>query len=301
MDWITGIQRALDYIEAHMEDDLDYDLIARESLSSPFHFQRIFSILCGYTLGEYIRNRRLSIAGAKLAAGKEKVIDIALRYGYDSPDSFAKAFQKFHGITPSEARKSGAKLKSFSPLFIKVTLEGGSIMNYRIEEKPEMLLTGFKRRFTGDPCDKQDQEHYFACETRVEQYVLEGMSREHEIIYTVMTDFTPEGYDFYIAYQLPHWALKDFDECLGEFAKRFEHLSIPAGTYLICETARCKFPINLVDDLRRQAVTQWLPSSGYMLREAPEIGVIHWPFEDGNKVVNNSHYCEIWLPIAKKD
>ena len=115
MDWITGIQRALDYIEAHIEDDLDYDRIARESLSSPFHFQRIFSILCGYTLGEYIRNRRLSIAGAKLAAGKEKVIDIALRYGYDSPDSFAKAFQKFHGITPSEARKSGAKLSPSPP------------------------------------------------------------------------------------------------------------------------------------------------------------------------------------------
>ena len=301
MDWITGIQRALDYIESHIEDDLDYDRIARESLSSPFHFQRIFSILCGYTLGEYIRNRRLSIAGAKLAAGKEKVIDIALRYGYDSPDSFAKAFQKFHRVTPSEARKGGARLKSFSPLFIKVTLEGGNIMNYRIEDKPAMVLTGFKRRFTGDPCDKEDQDHTFASETRVEQYVLEGMSREHETIYTVMTGFTPEGYDFYFAYQLPHWALKDFDQCLGEFAKRYEHLSIPAGTYLVCETERCKFPMGLVDDLRRQAVAQWLPSSGYMLREAPEIGVIHWPFEDGNEAVNNAHYCEIWLPIAKKE
>ena len=115
MDWITGIQTALDYIEAHIDDDLDYDRIAKESFSSPFHFQRIFSILCGYTLGEYIRNRRLSIAGTRLATSKEKVIDIALRYGYDSPDSFAKAFQKFHGITPVRSAQRRGKAQVLLP------------------------------------------------------------------------------------------------------------------------------------------------------------------------------------------
>ena len=100
MDWITGIQRAIDYIEAHLTDDLDYEAIARESFSSTFHFQRVFSILCGYTLVGYIRFRRLSVAGARLAGGCDRVIDIALDFGYDSPDSFAKAFRAFHGITP---------------------------------------------------------------------------------------------------------------------------------------------------------------------------------------------------------
>ena len=134
MDWITGIQNAINYIEDHLTEPIDYDRVARESFSSPFHFQRVFSILCGYTLGEYIRFRRLTLAGTELATTREKVIDVAYKYGYDNPESFAKAFQKFHGITPSQARGSGVMLKSFSRLSIKVSLEGGSIMNYRIEE-----------------------------------------------------------------------------------------------------------------------------------------------------------------------
>ena len=299
MDWITGIQNAINYIEDHLTQELDYEAIAKESFSSSFHFQRVFSILCGYTLGEYIRFRRLTLAGRELANTREKVIDVAYKYGYDNPESFAKAFQKFHGITPTQARGDGVTLKSFSRLSIKVTLEGGSMMNYRIEEKPAMLLTGYKRRFTGDPNDKGMQDHNFACENRVLQYILEGMSRQHDDTYQVLTNFGPDGYDFYFAYALPKWILENFDEDLGAMAKQFEHSCIPAGLYLVTQTERCMFPTNLVDDLRRRAVSEWLPSSGYVLRDAPELGLIHWPFEEGNEAVNNSHYCEVWLPIAK--
>ena len=300
MDWITGIQNAINYIEDHITEELDYEAIARENFSSSFHFQRVFSILCGYTLGEYIRCRRLTLAGAELAAKREKVIDVACKYGYDSPESFAKAFQKFHGITPSQARGSGVMLKSFSRLSIKVSLEGGNVMNYRIEEKPAMLLTGYKRRFTGNPSDKKNQDHYFACETRAHQYLLQGMSRDFDNLYQVLTNFDPDGYDFYIAQRLPGWILEDFDEDLGEMAKEFEHLQIPAGQYLVCETERCDGPCDLQDELRRRAVSEWLPTSGYELREAPEISVIHWYWEEGNDKVNNSRYCELWLPISKK-
>ncbi len=299
MDWITGIQNAVNYIEDHLTEDLDYEDIARESFSSSFHFQRVFSILCGYTLGEYIRYRRLSLAGAELADGRIKVIDAAFKYGYDTPESFAKAFQRFHGVTPSQAR-SGARLKAFSRLNIKVSLEGGSVMNYRIEEKPEMLLTGYKRRFTGSPNDKQEQDHNFACETRLEQYILEGMCREHETIYQILTNFDADSYDFYYAYQFPKWALEDFEDLPEDVVRKFEHVQIPAGQYLVCETERCMFPTALMDELRKKIFAEWLPSSGYVLRDAPEIGVIHWPFEDGNEKVNNSHYCELWLPITRK-
>lgn len=300
MDWITGIQNAINYMEDHLTEDIDYDQVARESFSSSFHFQRVFSILCGFTLGEYVRSRRLSLAGAELAAGKAKVIDVAAKYGYESPESFAKAFQKFHGMTPSQARSNGAMLRSFSRLTIQISLKGGTTMQYRIENKPEMLLTGYKKHFTGDPNDKGMQDHNFACDNRLLQYVLEGMSQQHVITHSVLTNFTAEGYDFYYAYPLPQWALEDFDEDLGDFAKHFEHLIIPAGQYMICETQRCMFPTNLVDDLRRQMVSEWLPSSGYALRDAPEINVIHWPFEEGNEEVNNSHFVEIWLPIEAK-
>lgn len=300
MDWITGIQNAINYIEDHITDELDYERIAKESFSSPFHFQRVFSILCGYTLGEYIRNRRLTLAGAELAASREKVIDVAYKYGYDSPESFAKAFQKFHGITPSQARGSGVMLRSFSRLSIQVSLEGGNFMNYKIEEKPAMLLTGYKRRFTGSPNDKQDQDHNFACETRLEQYILEGMCREHETIYQLLTGFDADGYDFYYAYQFPAWALEDLRDLPEDIAIKFENVAVPGGVYLVCETERCEFPTAQMDSLRKQAVSQWLPTSGYELRDAPEIGVIHWYWEEGNDKRNHSRYCELWLPIAPK-
>ena len=151
MDWICGMQKALDYIETHLTESLNYEQIAKEALSSSFHFQRVFSLLCGYTLGEYIRNRRLTLAGAELASSQSKVIDIALKYGYENSDSFAKAFQRFHGITPSAARESGVKLCSFAPLVIKLSLEGGTMLNYRIEEREAMLLTGYRQRFHGVP------------------------------------------------------------------------------------------------------------------------------------------------------
>lgn len=300
MDWITGIQNAINYIEDHITEELDYTQIARESFSSPFHFQRVFSILCGYTLGEYIRSRRLTLAGQELAGTREKVIDVACKYGYDSPESFAKAFQKFHGMTPTQARGGGAMLKSFSRLSIKVSLEGGCIMNYRIEEKNAFLLTGYKRRFTGSPNDKQEQDHNFACESRLEQAILEGLCREHETIFQILTNFDAEGYDFYFAYQFPLWALKDLEDLPRDIQARFENVPIPAGQYLVCETERCQFPTAKMDELRRKAVSEWLPTSGYELRDAPEIGVIHWFWEEGNDKLNHSRYCELWLPIGKK-
>ena len=147
MDWTTGLQKAIDYIEDNLMEELDYDRIAGRAYVSGFHFQRAFSIMCGYTLGEYIRARRLTLAGIELSSGGCRVIDVALKYGYDSPDSFAKAFTRFHGITPSAARAPGAPLKSFSRLSIKVSLEGGSIMDYRIVKKQAFRVIGRSERF----------------------------------------------------------------------------------------------------------------------------------------------------------
>lgn len=113
MDYADDIRKAVYFIEAHITDKLELSEIAAQVYSSSYHFQRVFSICCGCTLGEYIRKRRLTLAGAELANSKAKVIEVALKYGYESPDSFTKAFIKFHGITPSAARLSGARLCSF--------------------------------------------------------------------------------------------------------------------------------------------------------------------------------------------
>ena len=301
MDWTTGIQNAIDYIEAHLTEEIDYDAAAAQGFSSPYHFQRVFGILCGYTLGEYIRNRRLSLAGAELAATDAKVIDTALKYGYDSPDSFAKAFRSFHGITPSQAR-SGGQLRSFSRLVLKFTLEGGLTMNYRIEEKPETVFTGFKRRFSGVPGEQYEQSKAFWTGTRVNQYLLAGIAGQRDALYQIFTNIGDTGYDSYIAAPLDEWWTANFAKGLGydEKAKEFETITVPKQRYVICETERSQTPVTEVDKVYRQAVSEWLPSSGYRLADAPNIHVSHWHYIHGDEAVNKSRYIELWLPIEKE-
>ncbi len=302
MDWVMGLQRAIDYIEDHLTEAVDYEAAAARSFSSSYHFQRVFSILCGFTVGEYIRCRRLSLAGMELAAGDAKVIDVALKYGYESPDSFAKAFQRFHGILPSQARNGGGRLKSFSRLVLKFSLEGGQVMNYRVERKPEMTFTGYKRRFTGTPAERMDQESDFYCSTRANQYILKGLSGDCETGYGIMSGYDDEGYDFYIASVLDEWRTNHLDKVLGaEDAKRFEKIVVPEGMYLLCETERTRYPTMLFEELRKKAVSEWLPSSGYELANAPEISVCHWFYRHGDAEVHDSRYIELWIPIVKAE
>lgn len=148
MNWITGVQQALDYIEDHLCEDLDYADIAASACSSSWHFQRIFSILCDMSVGEYIRARRLTKAGSDMASGNERVIDIAMKYRYDSPESFSRAFTRFHGVTPSQAKNSSHELTSFSPLTITLAMKGGTRMNYRIEKRDAFSIIEKVRTFS---------------------------------------------------------------------------------------------------------------------------------------------------------
>lgn len=303
MDWVMGIQRAIDYVEEHITEELSYDEIARQGCSTAYHFQRVFGLLCGYTLGEYIRSRRLTLAGGELSVSDAKVIDVALKYGYDNPDSFARAFTRFHGVTPSQARREGVKLNSFSRLSLKVSLKGGCMMEYRIEEKRELLLTGYKRRFTGVPHvtkEYDDQMEDFAVHTRVNQFLLKGMSSDDSgaINYCVITNVSDDGYDFYIAEHLLDWYHEHMAEdiALGEEAARFEDILIPAGTYAVFETERCEYPTMKHVELRKRIASEWLPSSDYILADRPELLVIHWYRGE----LREERYIEVWVPVEKK-
>ena len=150
MDWVTGIQKAINYVEANITEHIDYEEVAKQAFSSSFHFQRVFGILCGFTLGEYIRMRRLSLASNELASSDVRVIDVAVKYGYDTSESFSRAFTRFHGVSPSQAKQGGVVLKSFSPLFVKLILDGGSMINYRVETKGAFQLICKKLK---DPCN----------------------------------------------------------------------------------------------------------------------------------------------------
>ena len=298
MEWMVGLQRAVDYIEEHLTEEIDYKKAAAQSFFSCYHFQRMFSLFCGYTIGEYIRNRRLTLARKELSLGKAKVIDVALKYGYESPDSFAKAFVKFHGISPSQAKRNGATLKSFSPLSLNASMKGGNIMNYRIETKPEFILTGYKKRFSGSPSERLKQESDFYVSTRPLQFMLKGMKKDDpETSYSVITNIADDGFDFYIAQNLEK-RMREFmkTELFGkEYAEKFEDIKIPAQTYAVFETERCKFPTETFLELRKQISYEWLPDSGYEIASSPELAVTHWFWQPHS----NERYIELWIPVKK--
>lgn len=303
MDWIIGIQHAIDYIEDNLTETIDYEEVAKQCYSSSYHFQRVFSILCGFTLGEYIRNRRLTLAGRELATTNAKVIDVAMKYGYESPDSFTKAFQKFHGILPSQARNNGSHLKSFSRLVLKFSLEGGTTMNYRIETKPALTLLGYKKRFSGTPYDesRQHQEGAFFKTTRAHQWMLKGMANDKMSDYCVLANFNDDGYDFYISVTTDGYERENLynSEVTGiNFMHKFgfEEIVIPERTYLVFETEKTKMPIPEYFDIRKQIAAEWLSNDEYQIVNAPELAVYHWGIVGGY----TGRTIEIWIPIEKK-
>jgi AraC family transcriptional regulator len=199
MDWMTGLQRAIDFIEDHLLEDLDFADIARNVYVSSAHFQRVFHILSGYTLGEYIRNRRLTLAASEILTSEARIIDIALKYGYETPESFSRAYARFHGIAPSASRENGADLKSMSRLAIKVILEGGSVMDYRIEEKSAFnMLSRFEKQRVSNV---QIPAFWDKCLEDGTVDTLRKLSASKDKLVIGMADgasFDGEGYDYYI-------------------------------------------------------------------------------------------------------
>ncbi len=215
--WIEGIQRAIDHIEENLMDDLDIADIAACSYVSAFHFQRIFSVLCGITVGEYIRNRRLTLAAQELSGAGAKVIDTALKYGYDSPDSFSRAFARFHGMPPSAAMKKGVRLRAYAPLRIKIRLEGGTMLDYKIMEKAAFTVMGRQRRFNMDTCYDEIPAFWSEHNGGAESQVVCGM-------YGVCIDSSGKEFDYLIADNYLPWS---------EVPEGYVTRVIPAGTWAV--------------------------------------------------------------------
>ena len=289
MDWINAVERAIDYIEAHLSEEIDYEKVARESFSSSYYFQRIFGILSGYTLGEYIRYRRLSLAGEELAGGNTKVIDVALKYGYDSPDSFAKAFQKFHGITPSEARIDGKTLKSFSKLSIKISLVGGNSMNYRIEEKDAFYVIEKTEIHTNENGKNK---------TSIPDFWARAWS--DGTINTLISLSDGSAYTYGICYCGESKDGKNFNYSIA--VKCDENTQVPSGftkkligakTWIVfsCVGAMPDAIQNTWDKI----FTEFFPTSNY--RPTYEMDIEAYGDGDSD---SPDYYSEIWVPVEKK-
>lgn len=290
MNWISGLQNAIDYIEDNLTFELDYNEIARRAYSSPYHFQRVFSILCGCTIGEYIRSRRLTLAGGELSAGETKVIDAALKYGYDSPESFARAFTRFHGVTPSQAKREGTSLKSYSALSVKLILQGGSIMDYRLEKKDAFRVVVRKRDFTTnlelaqgqipsfwDECNSDGTiEKLCECmdETGVFGRSIVGMCFENK------TENNMFPYAIGAAY---NGGVLPSGLCLE---------TVPAHTWAIFQSEGA-MPMAL-QDLMKRIYSEFFPASDYQPCGGMDIEV--YPKGD---LSSPNYKCEIWIAVEK--
>ncbi|MEY8353445.1 AraC family transcriptional regulator [Lachnospiraceae bacterium 54-53] len=290
MNWINGLQRAIDYVEAHLNEELDYGEIAKQAYSSSFHFQRIFSILCGCTLGEYIRNRRLSQAGSELAAADCRVIDTALKYGYDSPESFCRAFTKFHGINPSEAKTRSSCLKSFSRLSVKLVLEGGTTMDYRIEKKDAFQVIAKRARYQGggEITQKTIHDTWAACR---EDGTIEALCRY------VKPDGMFGNAIVGICFDNPDKGAFDYGIGAaytgGEAAKGLTVEEVPASTWAVF-SGTGGMP-EAFRQLWKRIYSEFFPTSSYQPAGGMCIEVY-----SSDEVYKEDFHFEIWLSVDKK-
>lgn len=294
MEWIQGIQNAIHYIEDNITEELDFEEIAKKAYISSFHFQRGFSYLCGFTLGEYIRNRRLTLAGIEISTGNAKIIDTALKYGYDSPDSFTKAFTRFHGISPSSARKDGASLKSFAPLKIIFKLEGGNVMDYKIKKKESFKVVGIIREF--DQCSAYEEIPKFWQECHKESDPKHGLfgicfddniPNENCECVECNCDTRGRGCNIF------KYMIADVYNG-GDVPAGYEVREIPEKTWAV-------FPIHgampkALQDVNTQIWSEWLPNC----REYELDGNIDIEMYSDGDINAPNYYSEIWIPIKNK-
>lgn len=278
--WLDSIQAAIAYIEDNLTETLDVHDIAARAYVSAFHFQRIFSVLCGMPLGEYIRRRRLTLAAQELVAAKKlpqgmKVIDVAVRYGYDSPDSFARAFRRFHGVLPSQVHQPGVMLQSFAPMKIALRLEGGSMLEYKIVEKPPFTVVGYSRKFSTDTSYQE-----------IPKYWQEVMAKETPIVgaFGVCIDSDGKHFDYLIADMYLPWQDIPAD-CVTRV--------IPGGTWAVFP-CRGALP-EALQSVNTRIWSEWLPSSkAYRLAGSYNIEMYAPPAEQPE-----DNYSEIWVPVEK--
>ena len=281
MEWISGMNAAVNYLEEHILEEPDLEELGRLAGCSAHHFQRIFTYICGITLSEYLRRRRMSLAAVDLKNESAKVIDIAQKYGYDSPTAFNRTFQTVHGISPTQARESGVRLKAFPPVVFRMIVKGTQEMNYRIEKRGAIRVLGKKialkptleENFQITPVFWQRSSMDGTIET------LAGMMDTDLLgLMGVSTCNAQDDWEYYIAVA----TTKQNDA--------FEEFVIPASAWAVFYQ---EGPLMKVQELETRIVTEWLPTSGYEYANAPEIELYF------NSDPDNARF-EIWLPVMRQ-
>jgi AraC family transcriptional regulator len=287
MALVESLQKAIDYMEKHLLDNITIEDIAKQANMSTFHFQRTFTILTDISVGEYLRRRRLTLAGQELLTTNCKIIDLAYKYGYDTPEAFSKAFRRQHGVTPSEIRKGIGKLQSYNCLTIQVNLKGAEPMRYKIVERDAFQVVGMKHEFSLASCEtdggipgiselwKEANEN-----GTVETLATLNNGQINGVLGIVVDQSeTKKAIDYWIA-----------TEYHGNVPDGLSSLEIPASKWAVFEV-HGPMP-DAMQKVWKQIYSEWFPSNGYEHAGTPSLEV----YTDSNPY-SPDYYSEIWVPI----
>ncbi|MGW6058202.1 AraC family transcriptional regulator [Streptomyces sp. NPDC055189] len=295
---LERFNQAMEQIESHLDQPIDVADLARTAVTSEYHFRRLFSGLAGLPLSEYIRRRRLTVAGGEVLAGERTLLDIAVRYGYSSGEAFARAFRAMHGVGPGEARRGGATLQSQPRMSFRLVVEGSSSMRYRVVDKGEFRVVGMKARvplvhegvnpYIAEFIRGLGQETLRRIESLSDQDEGQGQGQEPGGLVSVSDDLDgsrAEGteLDYYQGVVTgPH---------TPDVPDDMVALPVDAGSWAVFESAG-PFPQTL-QNLWRDVFTQWFPSNPYQSRPGPEI--LRTCLSDDGKHAD----AELWIPVER--
>ncbi|MFF2888700.1 GyrI-like domain-containing protein [Paenibacillus sp. NPDC057967] len=287
---LEHLNRAIAYMEEQLDEELDMKEIARIALCSEHHFKRMFSFLAGVTLSEYVRRRRLTLAAMELQGTEERVIDIALKYGYSSPDAFTRAFQQLHGVTPTEARLPGQQLKAYPRMAFRLTIQGGMEMNFRIIEKEEFQIVGLMKtvsiQFHGVNPEIADMWKSLGGDMIT---LLKSLSNiEPRGMISASTHFSEGRMEEQGT--LDHYIGVATTEAAPEHLAKLE---VQAGTWAVFEAVGA-FPAAL-QEVWGRIYAEWFPSSGYEIAEGPEL-----LWNESKDTSSPAYRSEIWIPVIRR-
>jgi AraC family transcriptional regulator len=291
MEWLDRMNNAVGYIESNLEDVISYDEVAQIACCSTYHFQRMFSFITGVPLSEYIRRRRLTLAAFELQTTDMKVIDIAIKYGYQSPEAFTRAFKNLHGVVPGSARDRGVALKAFSKVTFSISIKGVAEMNYRIEEKEAFEVFGMELRTSvvNGQCYKDIPQFWSACakDGRCEE-LMKAAGKEEGAILDVGVTYA-HNVDGGMAYMIG-CIKKDMS-----IPSSYTVLNIPKQTWAIFETPwKSEKDDEKIHEVWKRIYSEWFATAGYEHADCDFDMEVYF----GNQ--ETEYGVEIWIPIVKK-
>lgn len=284
MDWLNAMNNAVEYIEANITQKIDIEEVSRTALSSIFYFQRMYHMITGVTVAEYIRRRRLTLAVQDIISG-EKIINVAHKYGYETPEAFTKAFGKMYGISPTAARESGVNLKAYPKLSFHISIKGDKDIKYRIFHKGSFAVIGKQTRVT-----MIDEQNFSEVPKFWEKCMKDGSyqcisSKAGKLgVLGISKGFDKYKYEFNYMIAI--------EEIQGTIPKGYVSEVIPAATWVAFEAVG-PAP-EALQDLLRRIYSEWMPSMGYRHDCAPDLEI--FPVGD---MFSENYRCEMWIPIKK--